>query len=82
MYYKLNDKELELINKLSNITSTNYELEGDMFPMDSFICLLEDLKWYIDYQEEQLEDIKRDIEDNYRPISYEEQIGYNSKDFC
>lgn len=48
MYYKLSDKELELILKIGEITLTNYQIESGYIPSDNFISLLEDL--YYEYE--------------------------------
>ena len=58
MYLKLDEKDLEIVKKVSEITNTDYELEGDMFPEDSIMIAFEDLK--------------QDLHDNYRPLSPEE----------
>lgn len=55
------------------------EFKKDLVSVDELIGLIEDLKGEYDYLEEQYEDLKRDMEDNYKPISVEEQIGYNER---
>lgn len=69
MYYKLNDNELETIKKVNKLTFTDYELLGDFIPVDSFISIIEDLIYEIDRIEEEFNDFKRDVEDNYRPLT-------------
>ena len=72
MYLKLDKKDLEIVKKVSDITNTDYELEGNMFPENSIIIAFEDLIERYGHLEEELEDLKQDLHDNYRPISLEE----------
>ena len=72
MYYKLNEYEEELIENLSNETGVDYELIGDMFPMESFIPLLKDLQFELERYKEKYEDLKQNLEDNYRPVTNKE----------
>ena len=55
------------------------EFKKDLVSVDELIGLIEDLKGEYDYLEEQYEDLKRDMEDNYKPMSIEEQIGYSER---
>lgn len=65
----------------------NWRLLGDRFPNKDFLSLEELLGDYEDlideneHLQEKIYDMERDIEENYKPISYAEQIGYNPKDF-
>lgn len=68
MYYKLNEYEEELIENLSNETGVDYELIGDMFPMESFIPLLKDLQYELENYKEKYENLK----ENSRPITNKE----------
>lgn len=49
----------------------------DLVSISELIGLIEDLKGDYDSLEEQYDDLKQDMEDNYKPVSYEEQIDYN-----
>ena len=81
MYYKLDNNELEKINRVAKITSTDYEVLGNFVPVESLVAMVEDLLLEIDGLEEKIRDREQEIEDNYEPISYAEQIGYNERDF-
>ena len=81
MYYKLNDDELERMFKLSKITMTDYELIGNFAPVENLMAAIEDLLIELDKAEERIEQIERDRDENYKPISYEEEIGYRERDF-
>lgn len=83
MYYKLDEKKLETINKVSDITSTDYELLGNFVPVDSLICIIDDLLYEIDHLQEKYKDLEKDIEENYelKPFNPYEEYGVSEKDF-
>ncbi len=81
MYYKLDSKELEIINKVSALTYTDYELLGNFIPVESMYSMVEDLLDEIEHQKERYKNLEKDIEDNYRPIPYTEQVGIYNRDF-
>ena len=81
MYYKLNEKEKEIMEKASKQTYTDYELEEDFIPVESLMSAIEDLLLEIEHQQECYEDLERDLEDNYRPISQAEQYEISDSDF-
>ena len=81
MYYKLNDDELERMFKLSKITMTDYELIGNFAPVENLMAAIEDLLIELDKAEERIKEIERDRDENYKPISYEEEIDYRERDF-
>lgn len=80
-YCKLHEKEKETIKRVSEITYTDYEMEGKFIPVENLIAAIEDLLLEIGRLEEKIEDMERDIEENYKPISYAEQIDYRERDF-
>lgn len=79
MYIELNER---LVNKINSL-GTDYELKGNMLPSENLQSLLEDLFIEIDEKEEELEDLKQDIEDNYEPkkIDEYEYFGISEADF-
>lgn len=81
MYYKLDDNELEAMFKISKITMTDYELIGNFAPVEKLINVIEDLLTELDRAKEKIEQIEKDRDENYKPISYAEQVGYNIRDF-
>ena len=81
MYYKLDGKELETINKVSALTYTDYELIGNFVPVESMYSMIEDLLDEVEHQQARYKDLEKDIEDNYKPISYAEQVGVSDRDF-
>ena len=81
MYCKLNEKEKEIIQKASDLTSTDYQLEGDFINVDNLIVLVEDLVLVCDRLNECYRDLEQDIQDNYKPISKAEQYQVFDDDF-
>lgn len=58
-----------------------YEIEPMTLEEDDVIGLLEDLVGKYRTLEEELENTKQDLEDNYRPIPVAEQVGISDRDF-
>lgn len=75
----------KIYEKVMEITGTDYgfELVDEKYEVDfdALESMIEDLLYLIEALEEKYKDLEQDIEYNYRPIPYEEQIGYNPKDF-
>ena len=74
IYVEVEENERMLFNEISELTMTNYELKENSIPIDSLIPMIKDIMVEYHNLQEQLEDLKRDMEDNYRPIPLEEQI--------
>ena len=74
IYVEVEENERMLFNEISELTMTNYELKENSIPIDSLIPMIKDIMVEYHSLQEQLEDLKRDMEDNYRPIPLEEQI--------
>lgn len=51
-----------------------YFKEKDIYTWEEIISIMEDMECDIHILKEELEDLKRDVEDNYRRLSIEEQI--------
>lgn len=58
-----------------------YEIEPMTLEEDDVISILEDLVSNYHILKEKFEDYKKDIEDNYKPISIAEQVGISDRDF-
>lgn len=78
MYIKIDQN---LYEKIQKITITDYEAEGEFIPSKNIEPMLEDLLMEIDRLEEKIEDIKKDVEENYRRIPVSVQVGISDKDF-
>lgn len=72
MYLELDKKT---IDKIEEITCTDYERKGDYIPAENIDSMIYDLLCEIDILSEKIEDMENDIRDNYRPISNEEMYG-------
>lgn len=78
MYLKLPD---EMLKRIQKITLTDYEAKLGYVPAESVTEIIADLLLEIDRLEEKYKDFEQEVEDNYKPISYAEQVGYNEKEF-
>ena len=65
----------ELKEKISKITSTEYKELGDIE------CLIEDLIYYYEHLEEEFEDYKEYVKENYNMKSPYEIYGISKEDF-
>ncbi|MBE6156953.1 MAG: hypothetical protein E7161_04355 [Firmicutes bacterium] len=81
MYLKLDNKELEKLKRASDITSTDYELLGNLMPAKNMMSVIEDLLYEIDRLEEKYDDLKNDMESNYKAIPIAEQYGISEREF-
>jgi aspartokinase len=79
MYIEVSNKEMERFKEISDITITDYEFKGNFVPVVSLLAMIDDLLLELHEREEQIENIKQDIQDNYKRIS--EQVGISDKDF-
>lgn len=74
-YEKLGKEELEMIKNISKLTMTNYEITGDFIPVDSWKSLAEDLLYELDKLQEEFDDYKEFVKDNYKQKTNEEIYG-------
>lgn len=81
MYRKLENEELERINRVSKITCTDYDLKGNFIPVDSLLAAVEDLLIEVDRLEEKYKEFEQEVEDNYKPYTKEEMYGVSERDF-
>ena len=59
----------------------NYEIVPFEMTENNVISLLEDLVNSYKYLETRLNDLKKDVEDNYKPLTPSELYGVSDKDF-
>ena len=74
-YEKLDKEELEMIKNISKLTMTNYEITGDFIPVDSWKSLAEDLLYELDKLQEEFDDYKEFVKDNYIPRPMSDYTG-------
>ena len=53
----------------------------DIYEWDEIIGIIEEMESKIHTLNLACEELERDIEDNYKPISHAEQAGYSERDF-
>jgi len=80
--YELDEKEIKQIKQIEDITGVDYEIKGNLIPLDSFICMAKDMLYEYHKIEEEKNDIEKDIEDNYTPIKPDySYYGVSESDF-
>lgn len=72
MFIQLNEK---IIEKIEEVTFTRVNRINDFVYAEDIKSIIEDLLIAIDEKTEELDDLKQNLEDNYKPIKIEEQIG-------
>ena len=72
MFIQLNEK---IIEKIEEVTFTRVNRINDFIYAEDIKSIIEDLLIAIDEKTEELDDLKQNLEDNYKPIKVEEQIG-------
>lgn len=83
MKYELNERELEYINQLKEITLTDYEVKGNQIPIENFIPMVEDLLTEYHNLEEKYNDLKQEMYENYKPSESDPYELYISRsEFC
>lgn len=68
------------LSKMNECYTKHYllkEFNKEIITEDEIISLIEELIEEKEEIEEKYNDLQNDLENNYKPISYEEQIGYN-----
>lgn len=68
----------DLLKKISEVVGHDI---NNPLTSDDIIYILESMSYELDKVQKDLDDLEADLRDNYRPISYKEQIGYNEKDY-
>ena len=81
MKYYLNNDELKTMKEVENIIHTDYEIKDNFIKTDYLLNAIDELLREIYRLNQEYKDLKQEIQDNYKPISIQEQIDYNEKDF-
>lgn len=81
MYTELDE---ELCKDIENITNTDYEKRGELIEVESLKIMLEDMRCAYDALKEELEDEKKDKEENYEPKEFDayDFYGVSKEDFA
>lgn len=53
----------------------------DLISINELLGLTEDLISEVEYLQDEYRDLQQDLEENYRPIPYAEQVGISDRDF-
>lgn len=83
---KVNESNYGVLKKVSDTTLVDYEIKwfdaeniDGYIESESLISMLEDLLGELEKEKEKYEDLKNDLESNYRPISIAEQVEYDER---
>ena len=76
-FYKLNSNEFEAVKRIEKITGCDYELLGDFIPTECLIESARDMLVYYEKLQEEFEDYKQFVKDNYKQLTDAELVGYN-----
>ena len=74
MKYKLNDNELGIIKSAEKVTRTDYGIREKYILIECLISVIEDLLSEVAELKERYNELENDLEENYSPIPYEEQL--------
>ena len=80
MYVKITE---DLYNQISDATLVDYEMENGLVSVDNIMSMLADLVLEIHNREEQLEDLQKEISENYelKKVDLYNEYGISEKDF-
>lgn len=83
MFTMLEDRDLERMKRVSDITGVDYEITGRFVPVDNIVSALFDLLCEYSNKEDELEDLKSDLDEHYtlKHVDEYEEYGISSRDF-
>ena len=81
MYLELDNDEYKLLKEIEDITSTDYDMVGNLIPIDNLISVIDNLKHELDYSIERYKKLEQEVEENCKPIPVSEQYDISDKDF-
>ena len=82
--FKLDECDMRILNQCDDIIGKCKRVIVDdeqYVDANELIGCIENLVYEVEHREDEIRDLKQDVEDNYKHISYAEQIGYNIHDF-
>ena len=68
-----------ILEKVENITKTNYKSENGLVNSDNIETIIDDLLGEIDNLRNKIEDLEEDMRDNYERVTQEEQLQKGKK---
>lgn len=83
MYIRVKDLGENLLKKVKFITNTDFLYDEDktLITVDSLIGMIEELVDSYEQKQEELDNLEKNLEDNYRHISSVDQYGVSDDDF-
>ena len=69
---------MEIVMKGYNL---DHFQEKDFYSWDEILEIIENMESELHSLQEEYDDFKQNVEDNYKPISYAEQVGISDRDF-
>lgn len=82
MKHQLDETDLKNLEKVREITRTDYKTDKNGYiEVEDLTCIIDELLGEIEHLKEEKEEIEQDRDDNYKPISYKDQVGVSDKDF-
>jgi hypothetical protein len=63
-----------ILEKVENITKTNYKSENGLVNSDDISIIIDDLLGEIDNLRDKIDDLKEDMRDIYKRVTQEEQL--------
>ena len=85
---RVDESNYDVLYKATEITGIDYNIIWhDAENIDGYIDsevlldIIQDLMCELDNAKEKYEDLKQDLEDNYKPISHYEEYGISESDF-
>lgn len=83
MFYALSEKEMKVIENISEKTGNDYELQGEKIEVTNLLIALSDMLVVNGHLEERIEDILRDRDDNYeqKEINPYTEYGISESEF-
>lgn len=69
---------MEIVMKGYNL---DHFKDKDIYTWEEILSVIEEMEYEIEHLNEEITHMEDDIRDNYKPISYAEQVGYNERDF-
>lgn len=72
---KLNERETELLERISTKMGVDYEQKANEIPIDSLLDIIKDLNVELDRAEQKYRNFVDVVNENYRPLTNKEMYG-------
>ena len=79
---KLDIYDLKMLRDIERLTNTDFKIDDEnRIETEKLLSVIEELYYSFKHLFEEIEDIKQDRDENYKPIPYKDQVGISDKDF-